>query len=46
MLREGWADHEEIIDKLVEFPTIQLAYIEKVIESAGEKSKKLLLRHL
>jgi hypothetical protein len=34
-LREGWADHEEIIDKLVEFPTIQLAYIEKVIEGAG-----------
>lgn len=46
MLRDGWADHEEIIDKLVQFPTIQLNYIEKVIDSAGQKSKKLLLRHL
>lgn len=45
-LREDWVDHEEIIDKLVDYPTIQLNYIEKVIQNRNEKSKKLLLRHL
>lgn len=26
-LREEWVNHEEIIDKLTDFPTIQLNYI-------------------
>jgi hypothetical protein len=45
-LRPEWVDHEEIIDKLVDHPTIQLNYIEKIIQNGNEKSKKLLLRHL
>jgi hypothetical protein len=44
-LREEWVEHEDIIDRLVDRPEIQLKYIEKAM--AGEKrSKKLLLKHL
>ena len=46
MLRPAWVDQEEIIDKLVDYPAIQLSYIEKVLTQGGERSKKLLLRHL
>jgi hypothetical protein len=45
-LRSGWVDQEDIIDKLVDYPALQLTYIEKVLTQGGERSKKLLLRHL
>lgn len=44
-LNEEWVDHEEIIDRLVDHPQVQLKYIEKAM--AGQKrTKKLLLKHL
>jgi hypothetical protein len=45
-LREGWVDHEEVIDKLVDYPSIQLGYLERAMKTSKDKSKKLLLRHL
>lgn len=45
-LRKEWVETEEVIDKLAEYPDVQLGYIEKIMQGRGEKSKKLLLRHL
>ena len=45
-IKTGWVDHEEVIDKLVDYPDVQLGYIERVMKHNREKSKKLLLRHL
>lgn len=46
VIKRTWLDHEEVIDLLVDYPNVQLAYIERVMQAGGEKSKKLLLRHL
>ena len=45
-LKKEWANNEEIIDKLSDYPNIQLGYIEKIAKNGAESSKKLLLRHL
>ena len=34
-LKEGWVDHEEVIDKLVDYPDIQLGYIERTMNKGG-----------